>query len=1196
MSRDDLLTLENFASMSRRDLLKMAGVAGVGVGGASTAGMVPQSSTGAVDNQHWVSVLSEVNPPEGANHAVKTTSMLSLLGVTKTPYAGPKSGKEPAWQFTFVLRTHRTDFDRINSDQPWTAHTDGAGRGFHENVEVRAFPSNGSIEFNEDNTIELPDKRELVAVSARRDPTLFQVYGTSMTNEDGENVNRLITDKLLDNPELAKELVRDQTEGTADDTLGVNLARYGSQTPSEFDHDIGVAYEFAKNTGLGLIEISTKWVDVGADTILGLANVIHAFVTDNVPDEVRAKNEGFEFEIATANVCTSGHLLYFDVFVSDAIVEGEPGPSVVIESKVNSGSGFPYDRRWVLQFNRDSDGVSVEPTAFNPNDQSWSISPVPSISPTPDDEDVNLTPGDTQTFKTSGSAYGRFPIDQYVFELYKGEIDGSPLASAESSDPMDPPSITHELEDSAVYRARLELIDTAGQTSTLVEKYPVKGPDAATFTVDLTAPDQVDPNQPIDLSATVTNTGGQQASQEVSIWMDGPNGREEVYTESVDLQPDAQAPVSPSSLPTSGDGGTSLTFTAETEDDMSSTTVTVVAAQDATYTVEIQGTNGPVTVGEQLTVDAQITNTGETAGNPTVSLSMNGTQVASTQPSIAAGASTTVTLSAKPSSAGEKTLTVEAGGASAGITVQVEDEPAAGYFELTLNEPPLQVIAGESASFDVEVRNTGEEIGTRDIELRDASTGEVIDSRTVERLGPGQVQHITLTVPSERTSNPTELAIEFSNGDETVPHTLDVVSTDEVGFEIVDVNAPGQILTNEPLSIFTTIHNTADQGGTGTVEVLLDPTNEQVDATTVDLPSGSRTTVELHGNGDTGFPDPGPFSFDVVTDVDRVSRTVEIVDSNPARFRIPSGVSGPGQVAVGEAITVEATVENTGGQTHTQSVTLRDSLGEVFDTQDVTLDAGQSQSISLSVPASRTTGTRIYNLVFETFDDEKGKTVEVVEPTPANFQVSNVSPASSEITVGDSVDVTATIENTGTETGSKTIELLDGSGSKLDEQSKSIPGGGTASVTLTVPSSRTSSQGTLDLTVETPDDSGSTSVQIDPATPASFQVTSIDAPDKVSVLAFDDNVSDGVVEVTTTVENTGGTAGEQEVVLSTPKSNIGQLDSTNLRLDAGATRSFNLHIGYLSPNRYELVVETDDDSASTNMQVENFDPGVSLSL
>jgi PKD repeat protein len=84
---------------------------------------------------------------------------------------------------------------------------------------------------------------------------------------------------------------------------------------------------------------------------------------------------------------------------------------------------------------------------------------------------------------------------------------------------------------------------------------------------------------------------------------------------------------------------------AVTDDDGAVDSATrTISVRGAVFGASITGTNSPVTEGETLTVDAEVSNTGAASGTQAVTLSINGTQEASQSVTLDAGETTTISL------------------------------------------------------------------------------------------------------------------------------------------------------------------------------------------------------------------------------------------------------------------------------------------------------------------------------------------------------------------------------------------------------------------------------------------------------------------------------------------------------------------------------------------------------------------------
>jgi len=146
----------------------------------------------------------------------------------------------------------------------------------------------------------------------------------------------------------------------------------------------------------------------------------------------------------------------------------------------------------------------------------------------------------------------------------------------------------------------------------------------------------------------------------------------------------------------------------------------------------------------------------------------------------------------------------------------------------------------------------------------------------------------------------------------------------------------------------------------------------------------------------------------------------------------------------GETLNVSATVTNVGGTQGTsnqQTIELRVN-GTTEDTTSIQLGAGTQQTVDLSATLDDP-GTA--NVEVASDDDTDPSTVDVL--TQASFDVTSVD-ATNTVTVGETLDVTASVDNTGEAEASDTIELrVDGN--VVDSASTgSLAGGSSTDVSL----------------------------------------------------------------------------------------------------------------------------------------------------
>lgn len=162
-------------------------------------------------------------------------------------------------------------------------------------------------------------------------------------------------------------------------------------------------------------------------------------------------------------------------------------------------------------------------------------------------------------------------------------------------------------------------------------------------------------------------------------------------------------------------------------------------------------------------------------------------------------------------------------------------------------------------------------------------------------------------------------------------------------------------------------------------------------------------------------------------------------------------VLGSKVVEEGDSVEVQATVENSGSERATQHVALFDIQGDVVGYTEKTLDPGDSEQVTFSwETTSSDAGTGDLVVASET----RGRRISGVEVTDsgaqtANFQVDIRERQTSETaTVGDTHTVTATVTNTGLESGTQWVALEDYDGQPVAATEETVAAGDTMTVTL----------------------------------------------------------------------------------------------------------------------------------------------------
>jgi len=214
----------------------------------------------------------------------------------------------------------------------------------------------------------------------------------------------------------------------------------------------------------------------------------------------------------------------------------------------------------------------------------------------------------------------------------------------------------------------------------------------------------------------------------------------------------------------------------------------------------------------------------------------------------------------------------------------------------------------------------------------------------------------------------------------------------------------------------------------------------------------------------------------------------------------PGGEDVPG--VIGEVRAVQEFTFNdqrSGGQSvvvdsfqapYDSVIQIQDSSGDVLGTSNVIPASESPQNrIAISLDEDLASNQEVTAVALlaegqqEYGDDAATQTAEITieEEAPATFQVNSIDPEEASIDEPAEVTVTATIENTGDESGTQDVRLTVG-GNELDSQEVSLDGGEQITVDLTVPADALEFGNTYFHTVQTDDDSlrGALSVAEEP--------------------------------------------------------------------------------------------------------------------
>lgn len=300
----------------------------------------------------------------------------------------------------------------------------------------------------------------------------------------------------------------------------------------------------------------------------------------------------------------------------------------------------------------------------------------------------------------------------------------------------------------------------------------------------------------------------------------------------------------------------------------------------------------------------------------------------------------------------------------------------------------------------------------------------------------------------------------------------------------------------------------------------------------------------------------------------------------PPNFQL-SALDVPDSATQGDTVNVSATVENTGERKATRSVSLAVD-GEDVDNRSVSRAPGASESLSFDLNTSGLAAGK-HEVTVATDNDTATTqlTIEDSRRTPADFRISDLN-APSLATQGDTVNVSARVENVGDREATQTVRVTV-DGDEVDNRSITLAGGETESVTFDLDTGSLDPR-EYDVTVATANDSETAqfSVEEPRQEPADFRLSTLDVPDSVT--------QGDTVTVSATVENAGEHDGSQSVSLAVDGVER-QNQSVTLAASENGTVTFDLDTDDLDPGNYDVTVATANDSASTPFAIEERDDG-----
>ncbi|WP_121822600.1 CARDB domain-containing protein [Halostella salina] len=521
----------------------------------------------------------------------------------------------------------------------------------------------------------------------------------------------------------------------------------------------------------------------------------------------------------------------------------------------------------------------------------------------------------------------------------------------------------------------------------------------------------------------------------------------------------------------------------------------------------------PIKAGEQLKVDAEITNTGDAGDTQTVKLGFDGANdLDRGEVTLAAGETKTVRLRTdntdRPPGDYGYTVTTENDDWSRQVTVEDASGP---YFATTITGTNEPVTEGDRLTVDVKVENVGGTADTQSVSL-DFGDDTNVDSESVT-LDPGASSTLTLEYSTGLgDAGSKDVRVGSVNSSDASAVTVERARAD-FSVAIDGTNSP--VGVGETLEVTAEITNDGDGPGRQKIGLDFDDDGTREAEKFVTLAAGETKTTTLRY--DTTSDSTGDYSVRVESDNDSSTRTVTLQE--PPDFRI-NGASFSSPITEGDLFGATVEIENEGGK-GTRTVGM--SVGSVgSDSTELTLAAGETRSVPLQV-LTEAGDAGDYDVTFSTDGRTRteGLTIQSNPYFTVAIQEVQTPSGSDTITETETIEVSVEVVNTGDTAGTETVSLDFAGRNDVDSTQVSLNGGGNSqTVTLSYETQKGDNGSSVPVTVASENESDSQNVEILALGQVAGTVTDADSDDPVQGVSVELVDGDGnVVETATTDAN-----------------------------------------------------------------------------
>ena len=397
---------------------------------------------------------------------------------------------------------------------------------------------------------------------------------------------------------------------------------------------------------------------------------------------------------------------------------------------------------------------------------------------------------------------------------------------------------------------------------------------------------------------------------------------------------------------------------------------------------------------------------------------------------------------------------------------------------------PTDETVDEDQEFDVSanITNDGQLTDEQDIELRLEPDGDAVASQTVELVAD---ESQTVTFENVSVDDPGEYNHTIASENSSVTGDLTVEEPEPASFTVTDFNpSEATVDVGEEFDVGAQIINDGDQSGEQDIELRLEPDGEPIANQTVQLDGAGSEIVAFEN---VSVDEAGEYNHTIASENDSESGNLTVEEVEPANFVVDALSPYETTVDVDEEFDISAEIYNTGDESGEQDIELRlEPDGDVVDNQTVAVAAGENETVTFENVSVDTAGE--YNHTIASNDTTQSGNLTVVDP--AFFEVSNLSPVDATVDEGEDFDVSADIENTGSEEATQDITLLlepDATESTATEPAVTLAGG--ANETVVFENVSVDETGDYNHTVASGDDSATGNLSVVDTTVDIFEYT-----------------------------------------------------------------------------------------------------------